>query len=39
MANEIEAAVRKNAVKIVEELLVGPTAEEAADAIESPDLE
>ena len=39
MADEIEAAVRKNAVKIVEELLVGPTAEEAADAIESPDLE
>jgi recombination protein RecA len=28
MANEIEAAVRKNAVKIVEELLVGPTAED-----------
>ena len=39
MAEEIEAAVRKNAVKIVEELLVGPTAEEAAEAIESPDLE
>lgn len=39
MADEIEAAVRKNAVKIVEELLVGPTAEEAAEAIESPDLE
>jgi len=28
MANEIEAAVRKNSVKIVEELLVGPSAEE-----------
>ena len=28
MANEIEAAVRKNAIKIVEELLVGPTAED-----------
>ena len=28
MAKEIEAAVRKNSVKIVEELLVGPTAEE-----------
>jgi recombination protein RecA len=28
MANEIEAAVRKNAVKIVDELLVGPTAED-----------
>ena len=39
MADEIEAAVRKNAVKIVEELLVGPTAEEAADALESPDME
>ena len=39
MADEIEAAVRKNAVKIVEELLVGPTAEEAAEAIESPDME
>ncbi len=30
MANEIEAAVRKNSVKIVEELLVGPTAEDDA---------
>ena len=39
MADEIEAAVRKNAVKIVEELLVGPTAEEAAEAIESSDME
>ncbi len=28
MANEIEAAVRKNSVKIVEELLVGPSAED-----------
>lgn len=28
MANEIEAAVRKNSVKIVDELLVGPTAED-----------
>ena len=31
MADEIEAAVRKNAVKIVEELLVGPTVEEDED--------
>jgi len=28
MANEIEAAVRNNSVKIVEELLVGPTTED-----------
>ena len=28
MAKEIEAAVRKNSVKIVEELLVGPSAED-----------
>ena len=28
MANEIEAAVRKNSLKIVEELLVGPSAED-----------
>jgi recombination protein RecA len=39
MADEIETAVRNNALKIVDELLVGPTPEEAAEAIESPDLE
>jgi recombination protein RecA len=39
MADEIEAAVRKNAIKIVDELLVGPTAAESAEAALSPDLE
>ena len=39
MADEIETAVRNNALKIVDELLVGPTPEEAADAVESPDLD
>ncbi len=32
MAAEIEAAVRKNAGVIVEELLVGPTTEDDAEA-------
>jgi len=31
LADEIEKAVRKNAVKVVEELLVGPTEDDAAE--------